>query len=77
MFRAPTWHKKAFGIARRSALAVFSPHKASLSRLADIPLTVAGAGCVAAGVFLASAVAGFIVLGFSLVLLEYLIADES
>lgn len=67
---------RLFGVLKSSALKVFSPHKASVAKLAEIPLTVAGVGCIAAGVFLASAIAGFIVLGGALILLEYLIADE-
>lgn len=54
-----------------------TPHKASLARLAEIPLTVLGLGCIDTGVFQASTVAGWIVTGLSLILLEHLIADEA
>jgi hypothetical protein len=55
---------------------IIAPHKASLASLWSIPLTVLGIGAIDTGVFLASAVAGWIVLGLSLVLLEHMIADE-
>lgn len=72
-----TLFKRVFGVLRNSTVRVFSPHRASLVKLADIPLTVAGAGCVAAGVFLASTIAGLVILGGVLILLEYLIADDA
>jgi hypothetical protein len=52
------------------------PHRAALANLASMPLTVAGAACINIGVFTASVIAGWIVTGVSLVLLEHLIADE-
>lgn len=48
----------------------------SAKNLASMPLTVAGIGCVAAGVFLWSLIAGLIFLGVALIVLEYLIADD-
>jgi hypothetical protein len=54
-----------------------APHRAVLRRLGEIPLTVGGLGCIDTGVFQASTVAGWIVTGLSLILLEHLIADES
>lgn len=60
------------GFARRIA----SPHRAALANLASIPLTVAGIGCVDAGVFVANTIAGLLVTGVSLILLEHAIADE-
>lgn len=74
--RNHTWHKTVLRVIKGGALSVFAPHKASLSKLADTPLTVAGAGCVAAGVFLASTIAGLVILGVVLVLLEHMIADS-
>jgi len=53
-----------------------SPHKASLARLAEIPLTVAGAGCIDAAAFCGNLIAGLVVTGISLVLLEHMIADD-
>lgn len=49
----------------------------ALRNLAQVPLTIAGLGCVDAGVILASTVAGLIVTGASLLLLEHIVADES
>jgi hypothetical protein len=62
--------------ARAVARRAWTPHKAALASLADIPLTVAGLGCIDAGVFVANMVAGLIVTGVSLMWLEHLIADE-
>lgn len=57
-------------------LAAVAPHRASLRRLADIPLTVAGAALFDASFFqLGSLFAGLIVTGISLVVLEQMIAD--
>lgn len=53
-----------------------APHKASLRNLANIPLTVAGLGCVDTGVFQWSIALGWVVTGLSLVLLEHMIADD-
>lgn len=53
------------------------PHTAPLVNLAKMPLTVTGLGCIDAGVFTASDVAGWIVTGISLIVLEYAIADET
>lgn len=76
-----TLHPFALASALISALtltgkAAIAPHKASLANLWSIPLTVAGVGCVDTGVFFASVVAGWIVTGLSLILLEHVIADE-
>lgn len=73
------WLGKAIGQllhgAGATAAALMKPHRASLARLADIPLTAAGVALSDVGVFRAAAVAGFIVTGLSLVLVEHLIAD--
>lgn len=70
--------------APRRSSAVFAavkayvrPHSAPLVSLVKMPLTVAGTVCIDTGVFLASAVAGWIITGISLIVLEYMIADES
>ena len=69
--RAERHLRKLTAVAAR-----LSPAKPVWANLASIPLTVAGLGCVDTGVFLASSVAGWIVTGLSLVLLEHMIADE-
>ena len=56
--------------------AVFAPHKASLARLADIPLTVAGGACFDFAAFHWAHSWGWLVTGLSLVVLEHLIADD-
>lgn len=55
---------------------VLSPHKASLLRLTDIPLTVAGAGCIDAAAFAGNLIAGLVVTGITLILIEHAIADD-
>lgn len=62
---------------RAMAVRLVQPHRAALGNLASMPLTVTGVGCIDCGVFLASTIAGWIVTGLSLVLVEHLIADES
>lgn len=54
-----------------------SPRSASVANLRKMPFTVAGFSCIDTGVFTASTVAGWIVTGLSLIVLEYMIADES
>ena len=49
---------------------------APMRRLAEIPLTVAGIGCIDAAAFEGGLIAGLVVTGLSLVGLEYLIADS-
>ena len=53
------------------------PKSASVANLRAIPLTVAGLACIDTGVFIASTVAGWIVTGLTLIVLEYMISDES
>jgi hypothetical protein len=62
--------------AAAAAGRVLTPHRASLRRLADIPLTVAGLGCIDAAAFTGNEIAGLVVTGFSLILTEHLIADD-
>ena len=83
-YRAPQWLTRWIspgGNGVKKFLAKLRPApkatKPVLANLASIPLTVAGIGCVDTGVFLANTVAGWIVTGLSLVVLEHLIADES
>ena len=53
------------------------PGRVVLASVASVPLTTIGLACIDYGVFLASQVAGFIVTGISLILLEHVIADEA
>jgi hypothetical protein len=55
---------------------VAAPHKASLARLWDIPLTVTGAGFVDFAAFHVAHGWGWLVTGLSLVVIEHLISDE-
>lgn len=52
------------------------PKSASLANLRKMPFSVAGLGCIDVGVFTASTVAGWIVTGLGLMVLEFMIADE-
>ena len=72
------WHPRRPLVPALRAFAqrVASPHRAALANLMSMPLTLAGAGCIDTGVFYASTVAGWIITGLSLVVLEHLIADE-
>jgi hypothetical protein len=57
------------------AKAVARPHKASLRRLADIPLTVAGTAGIDFAAFHVAHGWGWLATGVSLLLIEHLIAD--
>jgi hypothetical protein len=65
------WSKTRSG-ASRSAHAA----RPVLLNVLSIPLTIAGVGCIDAGVFMANTIAGMIFTGVSLIVLEHLIADE-
>lgn len=71
--RALSAVRNAAASAVRTAI---TPHKASLKRLADIPLTVAGTGCADFAAWHISHGWGWLITGLSLVLVEHLIADE-
>lgn len=58
----------------RAALAQLTK-PAPVARLLEMPLMVAGLGCVDAGAFVGNEIAGLVVTGLSLIGLEYLIAD--
>lgn len=62
--------------ARRSLARLFAPAAAPLAKVAEIPLTVAGLGCIDAAAFVGTPIAGLVVTGLSLIGLEYLIADD-
>jgi hypothetical protein len=62
---------------RTAVRTAITPHKASLQRLADIPLTVAGTGCADFAAFHYIHMIGWAVTAVSLVVLEHLIADET
>jgi hypothetical protein len=61
---------------RKAAVRVLQPAKPVLANAASIPLTIAGIGCIDAGISLFSFRIGLIVTGLSLMWLEHLIADE-
>lgn len=49
---------------------------AALRRLAEMPMTIAGIGCIDAAAFVGNTIAGLVVTGLSLMALEYSIADD-
>jgi hypothetical protein len=61
---------------RRSLARLAAPAAAPLTRLAQMPLTLAGIGCIDAAAFVGDTIAGLVVTGLSLIGLEYLIADD-
>lgn len=65
-----------FRVLRNAAEKLMTPAKPVLVNLASIPLTVAGIGLIDVGVFYASTIAGFIITGITLIVLEHLAADE-
>lgn len=64
------------GAATNAVRATLTPHKASLKRLADIPLTLAGVGFADTAAWQGPHWVGWLVTGLSLVLVEHLIADD-
>jgi hypothetical protein len=62
-------------LAGNVASAVATPHKASVRRLADMPLSVLGTGGIDFSAFHVNHGVGFLVLGVSLWVIEHLIAD--
>lgn len=71
-----SWHplRKLRELAGNVAVAALTPHKASVRRLADMPLSVIGTGAIDFASFHVSHGVGFLVLGVSLWIVEHLIA---
>lgn len=63
-------------LAGNVAAAAVTPHRASLRRLADMPLSLAGTGCIDFAAFHYVHMIGWAVTGVSLWLVEHLIADD-
>ena len=64
-------------IGASAVSAAFTPHKASLRRLAEMPLTVLGTAGVDFAAFQFNHDLGWLVIGVSLFIIEHLIADDS
>jgi hypothetical protein len=60
---------------KSAAAAVITPHTASLRRLADMPLAVAGTGCIDFAAWHVDHGVGWLVTGISLWLVEHLVSD--
>lgn len=73
--------RRAFASARKTLTAAVSsavrPHRASLQRLADMPLTVLGAGGIDFAAFHLGHGWGWLITGVSLLVVEHMIADEA
>jgi hypothetical protein len=67
----------AAGTVKRAVTVALTPHKASLKRLADMPLSVAGTGGIDFAAFHIGHGWGWLVLGASLWLIEHLISDDT
>jgi hypothetical protein len=65
-----------FSGLRRGGAAMVRPHRAALSSLAGMPLTVAGFGCLDAAAVWWNPVVGLASAGVLLIVLELMIADE-
>jgi len=70
------WHRAIRNAVSGAVKAALTPHKASVKRLGDIPLTVVGTGGIDFSAFHVNHGVGFLVLGVSLWVIEHLIADE-
>lgn len=68
--------KKLRDLAGHAAAAAIAPHKASLRRLADMPLSVLGTAGIDFAAFHVTHALGWLVTGISLFLVEHMIADE-
>ena len=77
-------HGRSFGVPVRRAVsavsrlgkALVSPHKASLSRLAEMPLTVLGTAGIDFAAFHLAHGWGWLATGVSLLVVEHMIADS-
>lgn len=57
-------------------ITTITPHKASLARLADMPLTAIGAVCIDFAGFHLGHGWGWLITGLSLLIVEHMIADD-
>jgi hypothetical protein len=62
--------------ASSAVTAAVAPHRASLLRLIDMPLTVIGIGLIDFGAFHYVHMIGWVVTGISLLVVEHMIADD-
>lgn len=67
---------QAFNVLRSVVAALVHPTTPALKNAASIPLTLIGLGCVVSAVFLLNVIAGLMVLGPVLILIEHILADE-
>lgn len=82
--RSPSRNPGAFKARVRRARDLFAtaaakavaPHRASLLRLADMPLAVLGTGCIDFAAFHYVHMIGWLVTGVSLWVVEHMIADD-
>jgi hypothetical protein len=70
------WLRKARDLTGTVIKTALTPHRASLARLADMPLSVVGTGGIDFAAFHVDHGVGWLVLGVSLWVIEHLIADD-
>ena len=66
---------RSVSVLLASVAVVFAPHKASLKRLTEIPLTVCGVAAIDFAGFHIAHGWGWLITGLSLIVVEHLIAD--
>lgn len=67
---------RAWKLLTIATVTVLNPPKAVLSKLVEIPLTVLGVASIDFAAFHMSSGFGWLVTGISLIMLEYMIADD-
>ncbi len=70
------WARTVTGSVGAVVSAVVTPHRASLTRLRDMPLSLAGTGLVDWAAFHLNTGVGLLATGLSLWLVEHLISDD-
>ena len=74
--RLTRWTRTVAGAARAIAVAAVTPHRAALSHIRDMPLSLAGTGLVDWAAFHLGTGPGLLVTGLSLWLVEHLLSDN-
>lgn len=74
--RLTRWTRTTIRVAHAIRAAIVTPHKASVRRLADMPLSLAGTGLIDTAAFHLNTGVGLLATGLSLWLVEHLISDD-
>lgn len=75
--RLTRWTRALHGAAKTVAVTAVTPHRAALSRVRDMPLSLAGTGLADWAAFHLGSGIGLLVTGLSLWLVEHLISDPT